>query len=147
MGAVTTRQIRRIHALKNRLSLSEEEYRNWLSEYGVRSSKELSFEEAERLIEDMEGLAIIEGVWERLDGKRKYEDLGNREGMATPKQLRMIEALWRDVSRARSVKERERTLRSFLRNRFGIEDLRWVESWQVKKIVEALRAMKCSRRR
>lgn len=134
----TKKQIKVIHTLKNRLGWSDEEYRRFLSEQTngfCVSSLEIGDELLSKIINKMKALAGQEY-------NRRYEDLRNREGMASPKQLRMIEAMWKDVSRAKTDEERLKALRAFLLNRFGVSDLRFLESSQVRKVVEALRKMK-----
>jgi len=143
---ITKRQIKKIHALKNRLGWSDEEYREYLmreSDGFATSCKDLREDEAERLIRKMEFLAVAKGVWQRYEGVKRYEGLGNREGMATPRQLRMIEAMWKEVSKYRRNKEaRERSLRHFLRRIVGVDRLEFLEDYQVKKVVEAIKRMK-----
>jgi len=141
---VTKRQIKKIHTLKSRLNMSDEEYRLRLSDYWVNTSKNLSYEEAEDLIQRLEREAIQKGVWSRysLRGKMKYEDLGERTGMATPRQLRMIEAMWRDVSYTHDPHRRERALRRFLFRITGVHDLRFLRSRDVRKVVNAMKHMK-----
>jgi phage gp16-like protein len=132
----TKKQIKVIHTLKNRLGWSDEEYRRFLSEQTngfCVSSLEIGDELLDKIISKMRRLA---------NQYYKYEDLDGREGMASPKQLRMIEAMWKDVSRAKSDDERLKALRAFLLNRFGVSDLRFLESWQVRKVIEALKNMR-----
>jgi len=73
--------------------------------------------------------------------KERYEELGRREGMATPAQLRMIEAMWMDVSRMPNHTAKERALQGFLKRITGVDDLRFLESWMVQKVVRAITAM------
>jgi hypothetical protein len=72
----------------------------------------------------------------------RFADLANREGMATPGQLRKIEAMWMGVSRMPSFTAREKALKGFLKRIIGVEELRFIESWQVQKIIRAIEAMK-----
>jgi len=151
-SGITLRQIKQIHALKNRLGWSDEQYRKYLMTEGdgfAMSCKDLSEAEAERLIRKMELAAAAKGVWKRYGDSpdstaaRKYDDLGNRPGMATPKQLRMIEAMWADVSKyKRNAEARESALRYFLHHIVGVDNLRFLESWHVQKVVRALERMK-----
>jgi phage gp16-like protein len=145
-------QIKKIHALKNRLGWSDEQYRGYLMTEGegfATSCKDLSEQEAERLIRQMELAAAAKGVWEmrgassvERGASKKYDELGDRPGMATPKQLRMIEAMWAEVSYYRNAEARERALRYFLNHITGVDDLRFVEAWQVRKVVKALQKIK-----
>ena len=143
----TKKQIKVIHALKNALQMSESAYRQVLvNRYGAVTSKALNVDEAADLIAYLEDMAVEAGVWEPYARKKKYEDLKGRPYMATPKQLRMIEAMWKDVSRHKRTKEREAALRAFLKRIVGVDDLRFLEDWQVPKVVEALRAMRDARK-
>jgi hypothetical protein len=74
--------------------------------------------------------------------KDRFSDLGFREGMATPAQLRKIEAMWMGVSKMPNYTAKERALKGFLKRITGVEELRFIESWQVQKIIRALGAMK-----
>ncbi len=80
-------------------------------------------------------------------GKHRFEDLGYRDGMATPRQLRQIEAMWMDVSTMPHRAAREKALKGFLKRIVGVEDLRFVEDWMVRKVVRAIEAMKQQGRR
>lgn len=152
---ITPVQIKKIHALKNRLGWSDEQYREYLMTEGdgfAMSCKDLSEPEADRLIKKMELAAAAKGVWEvRAEAQKngsaegaskKYDELAERPGMATPKQLRMIEAMWKDVSYHRNAEARERALRYFLNHIAGVDRLEFVEVRQVSKIVRALERMK-----
>ncbi|MEW6115352.1 MAG: regulatory protein GemA [Nitrospirota bacterium] len=138
---IDKRQIRKIHTLKSALKLSDDEYREKVQEiHGFSgTSKDLTYDEAETLIRAMESEALSKGVWQRrVSRKSKYEYLGDREGMATPKQLRMIEAIWKDVSRYHAEDERARALRSFLFKRFKVSDVKFITSRQASKIIWSL---------
>ncbi len=149
----TATQIKIIHSLKGRLGLTDEEYRGMVFEAGTGypvSSKELTEKEAAGLIRTLEAMAVKQGVWTQRAGKgwgrRRFEELGGRENiMATPRQLRMIEAMWRDVSRARTDDERRKTLRSFLKRLVRVETLEFLEKKHVQVIITALEAMKEAR--
>jgi hypothetical protein len=62
--------------------------------------------------------------------------------MATPAQLRKIDALWGCCSRARDREKRDKALRAFLSNHFKIADLRFIKQDKVGKIISALEHMK-----
>lgn len=143
--SITLKQIKKIHALKNRLGWSDEQYREYLMTEGdgfATSCKDLSETEAEKLIRKMELEAAAKGVWKRYGRGDKYDALAGREGMASPKQLRMIEAMWKEVSKYRKTEARERALRYFLHRIIRVDDLRFIEAWQVSKVIKALEEMK-----
>jgi hypothetical protein len=72
----------------------------------------------------------------------RYGDLADRPGMASPKQLRMIELLWKEVSDVKGFKKRKAALRSFLSNHFKVSDLRFISSEKAAKIIFGLKQMK-----
>ncbi|MCS7285018.1 MAG: regulatory protein GemA [Hydrogenobacter thermophilus] len=139
---ITKGQIRIIHTLKSRLGWDDSRYRSflmWNTDRFVTSSKELSFDEAERIIIKMIHEAVRKGVWQHMP--KKYEDLNGRDRMATAAQLRKIEAMWAGLCKAKTEKGRERALRKLLWNKFRVGDLRFLEGWQVKKVIRMLEAM------
>lgn len=73
--------------------------------------------------------------------KQRYENFGHRAGMATPRQLRYIEAEWMKVSTMPSWTEKQRALNAFLKRIAGVDDMRFVEDWHVQKILNAIDAM------
>ncbi|MBI5205097.1 MAG: baseplate J/gp47 family protein [Nitrospirae bacterium] len=80
---IDKRQIKLIHTLEHALALTKEAYGDRIMEkHGFSNScKDLSHHEAEQLIKAWEKEALEKGVWKT--GKEKYEDLGNRQGMAS----------------------------------------------------------------
>jgi hypothetical protein len=75
--------------------------------------------------------------------RKKYDDLGHRPGMANPRQLRMIEIMWRNAARNVS----KTALNHFLQNRFGIEQILEVTADKVTPIKAALQRMKRQKER
>lgn len=142
MKKITPRQIKKIHTLVSRLGMNEEAYRDMLeASWGVRSSKELAEPEAELLIGTLEAKAVEMGVWQKPYVK-KYDELAAREGSyATPAQLRLIEALWAQVSRAPDAEGRRRTLQKFLQNRFKVDNSRCLDRPTAARVIYALRKM------
>jgi len=131
-------QLKIIHVLKKTLGLEDEDYRNMLFDnYSVRSATELSFQQAKELITRMrEQTGVKPGA-----GPKKYDELEGRPGMASPAQLRKIEAMWRDVSVHIRPLERNEALERFLKNRFNVNGLKWLEMSKVQKIIRALQVM------
>lgn len=62
--------------------------------------------------------------------------------MATPGQLRKIEAMWMGVSKMPTYPAREKALKGFLKRITGVEELRFIESWRVQKVIRAVEAMR-----
>jgi phage gp16-like protein len=148
--SITKTQIQNIKTFQKLLVMPDDIYREMLeNRYNVSSCTKLSKEQAEELIKSLKKNAIASGAWKSTKKyafqKYKYEDLGIRAGYATPKQMRLIEGLWRDVSYQKTDEEREAALNTFLLNRFGVSHLKWVEDEMVKKVVSTLKAMKRSK--
>lgn len=74
--------------------------------------------------------------------RERYDELGYRDGMATPPQLRMIEGMWMDVSNQRTYEDRLSALDSFLKRVVKVDSMRFVEGWMVSKVIAAIRRMK-----
>ena len=143
-GMVNPQQIKLIHTLKNALRLDDAGYREILrSRFCKDSSKKLTCIEARALIREMESQAISMGIWQRRE--KKYDHLCNRQGFASPKQLRMIEGMWKDVSRALTEEDRKAMLRRFLLRITGIGDLRFLKPEHIRKAVNALKSMKAAK--
>jgi hypothetical protein len=136
-------QIKKIHALKHALQLSDDDYRKliYVNFYPATSSKDLLVKQAEVFIENLEGMAIEKGVWTKQVGKLTYEDLGYREGMASPGQLRKIEVMWKNVSKHNGTRVRTRALRNWLQGHFGVSDLRFLTAARANDVIYALGQM------
>lgn len=144
MHDITKRQIKKIHTLTSKLKMSDDEYRLLLSDWWVSTSKDLKYHEAEELIKKLEEKAIPAGVWSRysMRGKMRYEHLGKREGMASPKQLRMIESLWKDASFTHDAAKRQVALRRFVFRIAGVDDLPFLTNEGARKVIKAIQSIK-----
>lgn len=139
----TNNQKAQIHILKDKLGMSEEEYRGALAGYGVSSSADDDFTEdkADDFIASLRrdlnarlGKTNAHG-W----GKNKYEYLRPRPAnMGDPAQLRKIEAIWRDLARNPS----DAALANFLENHVGIRNIVWLEKPHTEAVLCAEEAMK-----
>lgn len=103
------------------------------AEFGMRNENQKPF-----TAEDAEGNTkrLMSGF------KERYDELGFRDGMATPKQLRMIESMWMEVSRMPNYAAKQKALEGFLMRVVRVQQLEWVEDWMVQKIVNAINHMK-----
>lgn len=148
MSNISKGQIAKIHWLKNALSLRDEEYGAALESYGVVSSKDLTYEQAADLISKLvkllpKGLTPNPSPKER--GSLKYDELGIRwndrlkEHYATPKQLRMLEAMWMSSPRVEN-KNNEAFLK-FVKRVSGKEKIQWVMMSDVRKIKKAIESL------
>jgi phage gp16-like protein len=145
MEAITASQIKIIHVLKSALAMDDGTYRAMLfKSFRVESSKQLTCLQAQELLIDLENKAISAGVWKKMhDQKKKYDEMKDRMGgMATPSQLRLVESLWGEVSYSADQASRDKALRSFLEKFAKISHLRFLDSVQASKVIEALKSMK-----
>lgn len=123
-----------LHIAKKDLALDDEVYRGILEAYaGVRSSVDLDRAGYNRVLSRFKEL----GFSPRPKRKR-FQNLSGRPGMATPAQLRKIEAMWVTVSDSTRPAT---TLRRFLFNRFRTTDLRMLTTATASNVIEALKAM------
>jgi phage gp16-like protein len=124
-------QIKLIHTAKNRLKLADEHYREILSSFGVSSSKDLTQEDAKKVIQIFEKLGF-----KPLFKEPKHAKLKNRENMASPKQLRKIEAMWKNSTR---VKEKtDEALRKYIKRIAGVDHINWLTKDNVQKVIKAI---------
>ena len=124
----------RIHIQAQRFGMDDGAYRDFLAAHfdGRRSATLLTDREIVRAVRDMERLH------RRGARPKKYDDLGHRPGMATARQLRMIEAMWHGVSTSTN---RTRALRRFLFARFGVSDIAFLDLATAAAVIEALKRM------
>jgi hypothetical protein len=129
-----------IHKLKAVRGMSDDAYRDALSQWGVQSCTQLNKTQAANLIRVWRQAAIREG---RMKPKhQKFNEYAGRDDeWATPRQLRLIDVLWSTVSRA-PAKKRGDALDTFLYNRFGIAGMGQVKRDMVGAIVATIEAMK-----
>ena len=137
----TYAQIKKIHTLKNVLRLDDDLYLDMLMSFGVQSSKNLTTTEAGIFLEILEEKAVLTNKWEVRN--KKYEELKSRDDdMATPAQLRMIEAMWREVCYIDSPDFAKQSLRKFIQNKFKIADIKFLTKKRAVKVIRAISAMK-----
>jgi len=138
----TSKQIKIIHMLKNIIGISDEEYRAKIRELTngfCESSKELSNEVASKFIDELKNIAIKQSVWKKY-GTEYLSEMDGREGYASAKQLRMIEAMYAEKFKGPR-KLREKALRKFVKRIVGVDDLRWLRSEDVKKVIKAIESL------
>lgn len=129
----TPGQIKKIHALKGKLSLDDDTYRAILSGYGVTSSVKLSIAKADALIADLEDKALASGVWEKRDKvKRRLGD---------DPQTSKIQGLWAGLHKAGKVETNSaKALSAYVKRMSGKDALKWCSTYEKGRIIEALKA-------
>ena len=133
--------VQQIKMLQKQAGLDDESYRALLSGYGVESCKWLTLSNAHRVIVFLRSLVPAGSA-----RPKKYEYLGYRQGMGIPSQLRMLEAMWKEVSYQPTPKKRQEAWLVFLKNRFDRISMEHIEQEMVGKIVKVLQAMQRSKK-
>ena len=139
---VSSFQIKKIHTLKNLLCIDNDLYIDMLMSFGVQSSKNLTFTEANILLEILEEKAVAQNLW--VKQPKKYESLKRNENMASSAQLRMIESLWREIAYINNDKFSKSSLRKFLKNKFKIDDIMFLTKTKATKVIQGIMAIKKS---
>jgi hypothetical protein len=123
-----------IHGLARLLGLNDEAYRDMLNDrYHVRSSKDLNPQQRFQLIKELR---------EKVHGNvQNFNELGKRKFKASPKQLRAIEAMWAQVSRAETSADRRKALNAFCKRLTGVEVITWICKDDAKILIKAIQAM------
>ena len=135
----TTLQIRKIHALKNVLGLEDDLYREMLFSFGVCTSKDLTNTEANVFASILEEKAVKQNLW--IKKPLKYDDL-EREDMATPAQLRLIEGLWREIAYANDEKFKRSSLRKIIKSKLKVDDIMFLTKEQANKAINLIKGIK-----
>ena len=131
----TKAQVRKIHVLKDILSIDKNHYRAMLSGYTdsegmpVWSSMDLSIVDASSLIDVLE---------RRIDETPELR----KQVYASFRQLGFIRYLWGQVSRATNEDGLRTTLNSFLLRRFRMRRFDHIPRSTVSKIITSLRCMR-----
>ena len=129
-----TQDYKTIHGLARLLGLNDEAYRDMLNDrYHVRSSKELNPQQRFQLIKELR--VQVHG------NVQKFNELGKRKFKASPKQLRAIEAMWAQVSRASTAQDRSKALNACCKRLTGVEVITWICKDDAKIIIKAIQAM------
>ena len=138
MKPIEKSQIVKIHVAKSQIGLSDENYRGILSGFvtssgkPAESCKQLNYDQAEVLLNKFVEL----GFKQKRSGKPlKYEDLANRDyKFASPKQLRMLEAMWMDNAREKN----ESAFTKFINRISGKNHISFILKTDVQKIKKAI---------
>ena len=89
--------------------------------------------------------AITQSPNQQIDfgwGKEKYECLGFRKGFATPRELRMLNAMWSEVTRAKTARDKDKAFDTFLQNKFKIGSVINIKFQDVARVKHAIEEMK-----
>lgn len=139
----SAKQRQRLGFFRKLLNLSEELYRELLEQFGVDTSKNLTSQQIEELTARLAKNAQARGLYKPKASfvKYKYNNLADREGMATPAQLRKIDIMWRNVSRQTTDKDRAAALQVMIKKITGKDHISFLTSVDVRKLIKAFQNM------
>jgi len=120
------------------LGIDDDTYKEILANYNVDSSKNLTYQYANELLNNLKNKAISLNLY---SPKLKYENMFSRYGMATPKQLRMIEAMWADVSNQSTLMLKQKALNKFVKKITNKDHIKFLTKDDIKKVVLAIKTM------
>lgn len=120
--------------------MNDDLYRELLCEYGVNSSKDLSYRQSLVFIGNLEEKAVECNLW--IKQPKKYEELNRDKQMATDAQLRMIEGLWREICYFDNDKFAKKSLRKFLKTKHKVDDVMFLTKQKASKVIQAIQAIK-----
>lgn len=130
---INKKQIQLIHIARAQAGMDEETYRAMLRQYGVKSSTELSFGQAEEVLRSF----VKNGFVMRATSLPAHPGAGvYRDHYATPRQIGLIKHLW-FTSESVQRKSTE-SLLSFIKRISGVDDFAWLERGQVQKVIKAI---------
>ncbi|MEP0106527.1 MAG: regulatory protein GemA [Balneola sp.] len=130
-------QITKIKIAQKELCMSDDEYRRFLSNWGVTSSTQLSIAQADEAL-----IRLEEQGWVPKPSKKKkksnYDQYANRSSeFATPNQLKLAEILWKIVARNPSDEARDK----FIFRQTKIRKLDWLKKPHIEAVLCALEDM------
>lgn len=127
LRTITPEQIRTIHAIKTRTKLNEMSYRAMLSAYGVPSSKDLSREDADRLIIQLRNIPGASTPVQRAKASGKYAG--------------KLQAMWLALYNLGAVIDRrDSAMHAFLERQTGVQHTRFLQqASEAHKAIEALK--------
>lgn len=145
---LNTMLIKRIKTLQRAAQLGDDDYRALLSGYGVESCKDLELKQAAEVISFLQKLAGQDQGQGPARPPKRYADLGRRGAeWATAKQLRMLEAMWMDVTVQKSREVALVAYHSFLLHRWNVSSPEMIARDQVSGIRQALASMRSAKSR
>lgn len=140
MNVITKFQIKKIHTLKNILGIEDDLYREMLEKFGVKSSKELTYTEAVIFVELLEYKAEELGLWKIKP--KKYSGINKYGNLVSEAQLRLIEALWREICYFDTDEFATKSLRKYLALKFKVFDFKLITKAKASKIIQSIIKMK-----
>lgn len=132
---LSRRQVAYLYALKKQLAITDEDYRYLLeTAAGVDSTNDLDPEGMDKVLKLLEDLGEI-------PPRPPAPDYGNRPGMASPKQLRYLEGLRREI-----YGDKTACFQDWLEKHFMVTHIRFLDKKTAGKVIEGLKAMQKKQR-
>ena len=139
------KQRQMIGYLRRTLKMDDDTYYDMLHfHFAKESAKELDTKEANQFIDILKAQAFLNGIFipNKQPERVKYENLSGRaRGMATPRQLRYINVLWKQVSNKETEEEKETALNRFVYRITGKSHMHFLEQADVQKVIKAIQTM------
>ena len=133
----------KIHIARKELALDDDDYRDLLERVtGERSASRIAMDHVMALQREFRRIGW-DGYLLRRDEvpPLKYEDLGDRLGMPNPAQLRKLDALFNTTPGFGTINP-EAAFKAFLKKRFNVEDIRFLNNRQYETALNAIRAIR-----
>jgi len=135
-------QIRLLRVAQRQVGLSDKEFRSLLHSIGgVESTTGLTWEAFDVILDKLKEMGF---TYRASSGRKKYDELGERKGMASAEILRKIEAMWADIYNGPE-EHIFIDLRKFILREYGKEDPTWLTASDAHKCTEALKSLKRQR--
>lgn len=129
-GTKREQLIRLIHVGKNKVGLSEADYRAVLhGSSGKRSCADMTVKELEAVLKAIKSLGF------RV--KKRLPASAAEAGRATLEQITYIKGLWELCARVKT----ESALNAFVKRITGVPFLRWLDVYSAQKVILAVREM------
>jgi hypothetical protein len=147
MRTISPKQIALVHIAKSRLGIEEEEYRQMLHEFGVKSSKELSTKKYWALMKYFNRLGFKPERKVSPDGRRvdfhprPSDNLEPPRGFMNEAQAQRIWTIWNQISWA-PAEGREAALNNFCKKKANNDCWKWLSYAQAQKVLVILEAMR-----
>lgn len=136
-----------IKSYQKLIGIDDDCYREMLLfRFGKSSCTELTTAEAQEFMDELKEKARLYGLYKpkkKSFNKYKYNNLGEREGMATPKQLRMLNASWMTNDNVRE--KTDSAFESFICRIAKVEKIEWLKKTDVNKCKLAIDNIKAKK--
>lgn len=132
---MTKKKLSVIHIGKKALELSDDDYRTLLRDIGgVDSSKDL----------DSNGFEAVMFRFHQMGFRSRWanDNFGYRPGMASPNQVGLIRALWKQFTDGAG---NEKSLAKWLDHKFHVSSVRFLDADKAHKVIGALKLMTARR--